>query len=166
MNKHLLVGLVAGLILFGGIFFLLKDTILQRISPSPSAQISQSSEPPLVCKRFTNLDEAADNTEIACVLDLSTTEATPSSLEYNKLSQLDKLVDLSLKGHKLTTIPNEIFSLTGLLSLDLSDNNLKEVPEEISNLTNLQILELSNNSLSESEKEKIQNLLPQTAIEF
>ena len=55
--------------------------------------------------------------------------------------------ELSLKGRKLSQIPDALIKLTDLEVLDLSDNELTELPEGAKNLNQLTTLVLSGNKL-------------------
>lgn len=153
-------------------------------TPQPSPQAQQTT---VVCKRFTNIDEAVKDNSIACVLDLSQKEATASPQDLSKLAQLTKLNTLILKGYKLTEFPAGIDSLKDLITLDLSDNQIKEVPNSIANLRKLEVVDLSNNQISSisakigqaikplvirlrgnpiQSREKIKQTFPQTTIQF
>ncbi|MFX1258175.1 MAG: leucine-rich repeat domain-containing protein, partial [Promethearchaeota archaeon] len=60
----------------------------------------------------------------------------------------NKVVEISFKGCKLTTIPPLIGELKSLECLDLSENKLTEISVSIGNLTSLKSLSLNNNQLT------------------
>lgn len=99
----------------------------------------------VVCKRFTSLDEALKNVDIACVLDLSNQNLTTVP---ETIIQLTKLNDLDLSKNSLNTFPSQLISISTLISLNLSNNQISNILQEISNLKNLQSLDLSNNKLT------------------
>ena len=61
------------------------------------------------------------------------------------LKQPSNVYKLSLKGLKLTTIPQEVFSFPNLRYLDLSRNKITDIPSQIGSLKELNYLNLSNN---------------------
>jgi Leucine-rich repeat (LRR) protein len=75
----------------------------------------------VVCKRFTSLEEALADPEIACVIDLS--------------------------GQKLTEVPQELFELKNITQLNLADNNLTKFPIELLQLKKLTSMNLANNKI-------------------
>src|SRR3989344_5386043 len=86
-------------------------------SINQSINESIASAPPVVCKRFTSLEEALKNVEIACVLDLSNQNLATVSADIKKLTKLN---ELSLKNNKLTEFPSAITGIPTLVTLDLS----------------------------------------------
>lgn len=179
----ILATVLIGLILIFVILFLnLKGFTTKKDTSAPVS--NQSLKQQIVCKRFTNLEEALNNVNIACVLDLSSQDLDKVS---DRISKLEKLNELSLKNNRLTSIPKEVTILKNLITLDLSDNQIATISANIADLSNLQILDLSNNKItnlpdelsklplsslkltgnpiSSSEKEKIKKLLPVTGIE-
>lgn len=84
-----------------------------------------------------------------------------------EIRNLSNLKVLHLYDNQLTSLPPEIGNLTKLSILDLHSNKLTEIPAEIGKLSNnLHILYLGESELSQEEKEKIQELLPNTEIYF
>lgn len=65
------------------------------------------------------------------------------------LANPDSVYILSLKGKKLTTIPDEVFTFKHLLVLDLSKNRIESLPSSIGQLSNIVELDLSNNKLTQ-----------------
>lgn len=59
-----------------------------------------------------------------------------------------RLIELSLAGRGLTTLPFELFQLTSLKILNLNGNLLTFLPHDITQLVNLEKLNLSNNQLT------------------
>jgi len=90
-------------------------------SINQSINESIASAPPVVCKRFTSLEEALKNVEIACVLDLSNQNLATVSADIKKLT---KLSELTLKGNKLISLPKFILEMPTLVHIDLSGNNI------------------------------------------
>ena len=88
-------------------------------SINQSINESIASAPPVVCKRFTDLNEALKTPDIACILDLSNQNLT---IVPSDITKLTKLADLSLKGNNLTTFPS--VKIPTLISIDLSGNNI------------------------------------------
>jgi Leucine-rich repeat (LRR) protein len=88
--------------------------------------------------------------------------------EYKSLQEAlanpDSVHKLSLKRQKLTTIPEEVYSLPYLQELDLTNNKIKTLPPEIARLKNLSYLNVSKNLLETFPKEvgeltKLQTLI-------
>ncbi|MCG3164760.1 MAG: hypothetical protein POELPBGB_00519 [Bacteroidia bacterium] len=77
--------------------------------------------------------------------------------EYKSLQEAlanpDSVHKLSLKRQKLTTIPQEVYSLPYLQELDLTNNKIKVLPAEIAKLKNLSYLNVSKNLLETFPKE-------------
>jgi len=141
-------------------------TKTSTFKPKPNQQVNQSvlsSSPPVVCKRFTSLDEALKNVEIACVLDLSNQNLATVSTDIKKLTKLN---ELSLKNNKLTEFPSAITGIPTLVTLDLSNNQIRQFPQDFGKLIKLQSLTLTGNNISESEKTKLKQLFPNTGITF
>lgn len=170
MKKVILVAML-GILLVGGYL------LISHKPPSTNTP-QKSSATKVVCKRFTDLNEAVKNKEIACGLDLShrflpplatssaSLSAVPVSPNLTELPQLTNLTELYLGGNQLGGIPAEVLILKKLVMLDLSDNLIRELPKELSNLTSLQILNLKGNPLSTSEQEKIKKDFPQLNPQF
>lgn len=78
-----------------------------------------------ICKRFTSIEEALTEKEVACILDLS--------------------------GQNLTALPDKISSLNQLKEIDLSNNLITEFPNILVDMQSLQIVNLANNKLSKAE---------------
>ena len=135
----------------------------KSIAPKKPITPDQSAPVKVVCKRFTNLEEALQNIEIACVLDLSDKKIAhvPATI-----TTLTKLNVLSLKNNSFSTFPVEIANMTSLVTLDLSNNQITTFPNSLSGLQQLQILIVTGNNISEVEKNRIKQLLPTTNITF
>lgn len=160
-----IVGLSAALIL-GSLIYTKTNLFKPKTESQADRSVKQStvpSNPPVVCKRFTDLNEALKNIEIACVLDLSNQNLATVPGDVNKLTKLN---DLSLKGNKLTSFPPVILEVPTLITLDLSGNQISQFPEGLGKLTKLQSLNLAGNNISESEKTKLKQLFPNTGITF
>ena len=72
---------------------------------------------------------------------------TYTSLE-EALQYPDSVFILSLKGEKLTSIPDDVFKFKHLLVLDLSKNRITELPAKIGQFSDLVELDLSNNRMT------------------
>ena len=64
------------------------------------------------------------------------------------ISKSNKVVQLSLKKNKYTTIPEEIWEMRNLEYLDLSKNKIDSISSRIKELTKLRVLKLSKNKIS------------------
>src|SRR3989344_7209493 len=100
--------IIVSVAVVSGSFLYTKFNQPQKPQDKVQNQTLLPSSPPVVCKRFTNLDEALKNIEIACVLDLSKQNLTylPGSI-----LKLKNLTDLSLKNNKLSMFPTVIFNM-------------------------------------------------------
>jgi len=163
VSKKVIIIISVVILVAVGLFFLIKR---DKFKPSPAPEPPQTEQTRVVCKRFTSLDEAANNIEIACVLDLSGQALTDSSSEISQISKLNNLTTLILKDNKLTSIPSEITLVKSLITLDLSNNQIVTAPKEIGDLINLQVLILTNNPIPAAKKEEFKKLLPKTSIQF
>ncbi|MFN9596844.1 MAG: leucine-rich repeat domain-containing protein [Bacteroidota bacterium] len=72
---------------------------------------------------------------------------TYTSLE-DALQYPDSVFILSLKGKKLTSIPEDVFKFKHLLVLDLSKNRITELPPTVGQFTDLVELDLSYNRIT------------------
>ncbi|MFM7900949.1 MAG: leucine-rich repeat domain-containing protein [Bacteroidota bacterium] len=76
----------------------------------------------------------------------------PNFKTYTSLEEAHQYPDsvyiLSLKGKKLTSIPDDVFKFKHLLVLDLSKNRIATLPATIGQLTDLVELDLSNNRIT------------------
>jgi len=155
--------ILSALILIGSLIYTKTNLFKPKTESQADRSVNQSinesiaSTPPVVCKRFTNLEEALKNIEIACVLDLSKQGLTELPKDIAKLIKLN---ELSLKGNKLTSFPQPLLEMPTIISLDLSGNQINKFPDDLDQLTNLQILKLSGNNFPESEKARILKLFP------
>lgn len=85
------------------------------------------------------------------VLKLDKTELK-DTLSFNRVFELDSLVELSLALNNYASIPEEIGDLQLLERLTLNGNSLSELPAGFSNLTRLHTLDLSANLFQDSKK--------------
>jgi len=77
------------------------------------------------------------------------------SLDTTKILTLDqalktnplKVYKLTLRKHKLTELPQEIYQFKNLQYLDISKNKIHQFPKEIATFKYLQILNISGNNL-------------------
>ncbi|TMW62297.1 hypothetical protein Poli38472_009790 [Pythium oligandrum] len=95
----------------------------------------------LVSNALTTLPDLSGLTALTTlVLDGNSIESLPNALPPN-------LTKLSLKGNKLSAIPQTITSLSQLKELDLSENQLSEIPQHINQLSELVDLSVDRNSI-------------------
>lgn len=144
-----------------------------QVTPSPEAQATLNSEIPqkIICKNFSDLEEALKNVDIACGLDLSGKGLTSVPPEVFKLSKLN---ELNLSRNNIATFSAELLNLPGLYSLDLSDNKITEVSAALEEKLNqvsgsripLQSLKLTGNNIGILEQSKIKQLLPNVRMSF
>ncbi|MDO8444569.1 MAG: leucine-rich repeat domain-containing protein [Deltaproteobacteria bacterium] len=69
-------------------------------------------------------------------------------VEEIKLEKDLKTGSLSLRGHSLSEVPDDLFELSHLTKLDLSKNHIETLPDSISKLVNLKELYLNENKLT------------------
>lgn len=107
----------------------------------------------LICKRFTSLDEALKNPDIACTLDLSgqKLKSLPSTI-----TTLQNLNEVNLSNNQLTTFPTELLSIKGLIALDLSNNQISSIPEKMLIPSTIQSLNLTGNKLKKEDMYRYQ----------
>jgi len=79
---------------------------------------------------------------------------------------LKNLVHLNVNQNELTTIPYSFGDLEKLEVADLWSNNLDYFPESMSKLKNLRWMDLRNILIPAINQEKIQEMLPDTKINF
>lgn len=145
--------LAASVVIVLGTFIYSKVRIPQPIQQPVNQSVNQSVDkvasieatPAVVCKRFTSLEEALKEPNIACVLDLS---GQGLSSVPNDIKELTKLNEISLANNKLTEFPMALTTLHDIRVIDLSDNQISQVPKEIGNLRNLYSIDLSNNKVT------------------
>ncbi len=82
------------------------------------------------------------------------------------ITRLRKLKELSMSGNSITSISKKITYLKGLEVLNLSDNKLSELPSSIYRLRKLTHLILSGNNFNTAYIKQLQQMLPNTIIEF
>ena len=90
--------------------------------------------------KFSNLNDALQNTEKVISLDLSNQNIVLENINWEVFINLEYL---SLKNDNLTSIPEGIAKLSKLKILDLSGNNFKRLPNTLSALSKLQVLYLN-----------------------
>jgi len=154
-SNKLIYGLLVALLVLTGITIYLF-TRSENIPKIANQNITHE----VVCKRFTDLSEALENIQIACVLDLSGKLNGSVSPDIAKLTNLN---ELNLSSNNLTQFPTAVLQLKKLKSLNLSHNQLESVPSEIGNMVSLQTIDLRNNSvLLFSQQEKIKQFFIST----
>lgn len=150
-TPFILVGLI---VVIGGlassILFLDQIKGLLDKKPIPITDSREQSAilsptPGVICKRFTDLTEALNNIEIACVLDLSNQNLNTLPKNITKLIKLNEIV---LNNNSFTQFPEILTEIDTLTYIDLSNNQIASVPPLISKLNLLQNLNLSNNKLT------------------
>jgi Leucine-rich repeat (LRR) protein len=82
------------------------------------------------------------------------------------IGELKNLRYLNVNQNELTTIPYSFGDLENLEVADLWSNNLDYFPESMSKLKNLRWMDLRNILIPAQHQENIQNMLPNTKIEF
>jgi Leucine-rich repeat (LRR) protein len=82
----------------------------------------------------------------------------------SEIGKLQKLTQLYLYNNQLDSIPKEIGNLNNLMILNLVDNKITFLPTEIVNLKNLKWLYLNGRWFNETEKQHIQQWLPNCNI--
>lgn len=90
--------------------------------------------------KFSNLNDALQNTEKVISLDLSNQNIVLENINWEVFINLEYL---SLKNDNLTSIPEGIAKLSKLKILDLSGNNFKRLPNTLSALSKLEVLYLN-----------------------
>jgi len=112
--------------------------------PTLTAKGLNEKYPDVVCRRFTDINEALQAAPIACDLDLAGKgiNALP-----NEITKLTKLKTLDLSKNNFTEIPNILTELKELVLINLSNNKLTTVPDVLG-LKNLQILILTGNQIA------------------
>ncbi|EAY27941.1 leucine-rich repeat domain-containing protein [Microscilla marina] len=80
--------------------------------------------------------------------------------------ELHQLCWLDMSFNKISHLPENIGALTKLKTLTLSHNYIRTIPKSIASLAQLKYLSLQGNFLTGKEKEKVNNLLPNTQIKF
>ncbi|MBD3350782.1 MAG: leucine-rich repeat protein [Candidatus Lokiarchaeota archaeon] len=66
---------------------------------------------------------------------------------FGYFTENKKIVGLSLRNSKLTSIPTKVFQLENLRELDIGDNDLDKLSDKIENLVNLERLDISSTHL-------------------
>ncbi|TXH01212.1 MAG: leucine-rich repeat domain-containing protein [Candidatus Moraniibacteriota bacterium] len=112
---------------------------------TPRAQNLSKEYGNVVCARFTSVDEALLNPNIACTLDLSNQNLT--SIPSN-IVQLPKLKELDASHNNIVIFPKSLTLMKELTNINLSDNEIEDIPSEIMNMSSLQSLTISNNKIS------------------
>ena len=129
----------------------------------------------ITCKKFSSLEEALENKDLACGLDLSSNGLKEFPKDILKLTKLN---DLNLSNNKLESLPKELFEMPLLMSINLSSNNIINLPTMTESkkteytkdkkiLLNqaLQVIDLRNNKVTESDKRKFEKIY-KAAVKF
>lgn len=118
----------------------------------------------VVCRRFTSLEEALKNPDIACQLDLSGKKLTEVPENIYKLGKLN---EIDLSNNQLTSIPQKLIDMPTIISINLKNNNISSVtgiknkkaqipssPKTMSTpFVDLLSLDLSGNHISEKDQQ-------------
>lgn len=130
------------------------STQINSSNPAPTVSTSSKSiEPTIkaklqkygaVCIRFTDIDEAINSFEVACVLDLSGQGISTLPNDIIKLTSLNEII---LSNNKFSEFPKVLLDMPSLVSINLSDNNITDIPG-LESLVNLQSLTLSGNPIA------------------
>jgi len=113
-----------------------------------------------VCKRFTSIDEALKEEEVACILDLSGQNINSLPNSITKLANLKQII---LNKNNFTKFPELLFSIKTLSSIDLSGNKLSALPEI--NSESLSRINIQNNQFSDSQISLLKKKYPQIVFE-
>jgi Leucine-rich repeat (LRR) protein len=97
-----------------------------------------------ICKRFTSVEEALKESEVACVLDLSNQGLESLS---PKIADLSNLNEINLSNNNFSSFPEVLYNKSSLLLINLSNNKLTITPD-LSKLTSLQLLILTGNPIT------------------
>jgi hypothetical protein len=115
------------------------------VLPTLTAKELKEKYPNVMCRRFTDLNEALQAISIACILDLSGKDLTEIPDEITKLTKLN---EINLSNNKFTAFPPQLLNIPTLISINLSKNQLTATPD-VSKLTNLQSLILTGNPIKD-----------------
>ncbi len=83
-----------------------------------------------------------------------------------EIGELTNLYYLNVNQNNLTFLPFQIGFLDKLRNLDLWSNNLDKFPDEMKNMKSLQIMDLRVIMIPDAEQHRLQELLPNTIINF
>lgn len=176
----LIVVMAAGSI--AGFFYLNKPKAVQKKAPDEQRVVDKQ----FVCTRYNSINDAVNNIDTACILDLSGNNLSSLPSDITKLKNLTTII---LNKNSFTAFPDELSKMPGLVEIRLSDNLISDFPASLSKLEKLQILDLSNNKISSipgkfalpqklldlnlqgngintEDQEMIKNTLPNTSVTF
>ena len=126
-------------------------TVLLARLPSasePEPTILEKDGPCAGQKIYRSLEEALQNPDDVCILDLEL-KLWPKIKELPSfISRFSNLKELYLGHNFLDKIPPEIGKLSKLEILDLCISHLEELPREMRNLSSLRVLRLCDNGIS------------------
>ncbi len=153
------------------------DTNTQEevVIPTPIPQQAK-----VVCARYKDIDDALNNINTACILDLSDqnlSELPKNIVKLKKLNQIvlndnyfktfptvllsiSSLIEIDLVNNQISSLPTDINKLTNLQNLDMTNNELTSIPNTIGKLNNMYYLKLKGNNINPSEQSKIKALFP------
>lgn len=120
----------------------LPDGFVPVISMTPEETLEKHG---VVCRRFTSIEAALAEAQVACELDLSgqNLSTLPSGI-----TELKNLNSINLSSNNFSTFPEALYNLPNLINIDLSNNNLSEIPEDIlTKIPTLQGILLEGNNL-------------------
>lgn len=118
----------------------------------------------VICKRFTDLDEALASKEIACTIDLSGQSLTEIP---TNLYQLTSLNEIDLSNNQLTSIPQALVDMPNLISINMANNNIADIGDiqnkagtdsEVGDAKPIQLLDLSGNRITEQDQQTLRSI--------
>ncbi len=83
-----------------------------------------------------------------------------------EIGRLKNLTELHLSNNEIEELPEKLWNLVDLQLLNLSSNRLASISDEIARLTQLKDLELDHNRIPSTVHSHIEQLIPQTTIEW
>jgi Leucine-rich repeat (LRR) protein len=130
----------------------------QVIEPNQAQSENFVPDKSVICARFTNVENALNFIDQACVLDLSGQDLDHTPPEIISLTNLK---ELNLSNNNISIFPEELFTLKNLTILDLSNNSISSIPESVSN-SSLQVLKLRGNPITINDIQKYEKPYQET----
>ncbi|MGI9457364.1 MAG: leucine-rich repeat domain-containing protein [Aeoliella sp.] len=84
----------------------------------------------------------------------------------NEIGRLKQLTELHASYNEIESLGDKIWNLGQLELLNLGNNKIRSIPDEIKSLSNLREMELDANPIPPEERDRIQQLIPHTKIEW